>query len=89
MASAREWITAIRASKVATSTLKILGLLLVVLRIDWSFEYAYFALVACLIGAVVIGLVNKRLIKRGKAPIGFVELLIIVALVTAAIDILA
>ena len=88
MASAREWIAAIRASKVATSTLKILGLLLVVSRIDWSFEYAYFALMACLIGAIVIGLVNRRLIKRGKSPIGFVELLIIAAFVTATIDFL-
>ena len=88
MASAREWIAAIRASKVFASTLKILGLLLVISGIDWSFEYVYFALMACLIGAIVIGLVNKRLIKRGKSPIGFTELLIIAALATAAIDIL-
>ena len=88
MAKTRDWIAAIWASKVVASTLKILGLLLLISRIDWSFEYVYFALMACLIGAIVIGLVNKRLIKRGKSPIGFVEVLIIAALVTAAIDIL-
>ena len=88
MAKARDWIAAIWASKVFASTLKILGLLFVISRIDWSFEYVYLALVACLIGAIVIGLVNKRLIKRGKSPIEFVDLLVIAVLITGAIDIL-
>ena len=57
-------------------------------RIDWSFEYVYFALVAGLIGAIVFGLVNRRRIKRGESPLGLWHLLIIGAIVTATIDFL-
>ena len=87
MAKTREWMDAIMRSKVGASAMVILSLVYLIPRID-SFDELFITLASCLVGAIAVGLIDRRRTKRGQSSLGWWPYFFISFVAAAVVDIL-